>query len=144
MDVPVCAVGAIVLHEGKLLLVKRDREPARGRWSLPGGRVMLGESLTEAVVREVREETGVDVDVDGLCGLAEWISRGDDTAVDHHYVIIDYYATARSTTLTPGDDAADARWVSMAELPEYELSAGLLEFLADRGILARGRAPVTR
>lgn len=106
--------------------------------------MLLGESLTEAVVREVKEETGVDVDVDGLCGVAEWISRNDEAAVEHHFVILDYYATARSTELKPGDDASDARWIAMDELPDYQLSTGLIEFLTDRGIVARGRAPVTR
>ena len=144
MNAPACAVGAIVLHEGRLLLVKRDREPARGRWSLPGGRVELGETLNEALVREVKEETGIDVDVDGLCGVAERIVRDDDAAIEHHFVILDYYATARTTDLTAGDDAADARWVTMSELPDYALTSGLIEFLADRGILARGRAPITR
>ena len=108
---PAIAVGAIVIDKGALLLVKRDREPARGEWSLPGGRVEVGETLREALVREVREETGIDVDVDGLIGVAERVVRDDDGDIAFHYVILDYVCAARSNALKPGDDASDARWV---------------------------------
>lgn len=140
MTTVVCAVGAIVLDRGTILMVKRDREPSRGLWSLPGGRVELGESLHEAVIREAREETGVELEIDGLCGIAEWILRDDEGDIEHHYVIIDFYAKARSHDLKPGDDAADVRWVPVGELKDLSLSAGLIEFLADRGIL-EGRRP---
>jgi ADP-ribose pyrophosphatase YjhB (NUDIX family) len=141
---PFCAVGAIVVDKGALLLIKRDREPARGQWSLPGGRVEIGETLREALVREVREETGVDVDVDGLIGVAERIVRDDDGAIEYHYVILDYVCTPRSTSVKAGDDAADARWVPVAELADLHLTAGLLEFLSDRGVLEGRRLRVDR
>ena len=141
---PFCAVGAIVLDKGALLLIKRDREPARGQWSLPGGRVEIGETLREALVREVREETGVEVDVDGLIGVAERIVRDDDGAIEYHYVILDYVCTARSTILKAGDDAADARWVPVGELADLHLTAGLLEFLSDRGVIEGRRLRVDR
>ena len=141
---PFCAVGAIVVDKGALLLIKRDREPARGQWSLPGGRVEIGETLREALVREVREETGVDVDVDGLIGVAERIVRDDDGAIEYHYVILDYVCTPRSTSLTAGDDAADARWVPVGELADLHLTAGLLEFLSDRGVIEGRRLRVDR
>lgn len=141
---PLLAVGAIVVDKGALLLVKRDREPARGQWSLPGGRVESGESLREAIVREVREETAIDVDVDGLIGVAERIVRDDDGAIEYHYVILDYLCTPRSTALRPGDDASDARWVPVGELADLHLTAGLLEFLSDRGVLEGRRLRVDR
>lgn len=141
---PLCAVGAIVLDKGALLLVKRDREPAKGQWSLPGGRVESGETLREALVREVREETGVEVDVDGLIGVAERIVRDDDGEIAFHYVILDYACTPRSTMVTPGDDASEARWVPVGELSDLHLTAGLLEFLADRGVLEGRRLRVDR
>jgi ADP-ribose pyrophosphatase YjhB (NUDIX family) len=141
---PFCAVGAIVVDKGALLLIKRDREPARGQWSLPGGRVEIGETLREALVREVREETGIDVDVDGLIGVAERIVRDDDGAIEYHYVILDYVCTPRSTSLTAGDDAADARWVPVGELADLHLTAGLLEFLSDRGVIEGRRLRVDR
>ena len=142
-SVPVhCAVGAIVLDKGALLLVKRDREPAKGQWSLPGGRVETGETLREALLREVREETGIDVEVDGLIGVAERIVRDDDGDVAFHYVILDYVCTPRSTTVKAGDDASEARWVPVGELADMHLTAGLLEFLADRGVLEGRRLRV--
>ncbi len=133
-----------MLDKGALLLIKRDREPAKGKWSLPGGRVEAGESLREALVREVREETGIDVDVDGLIGVAERIVRDDGGAIEYHYVILDYVCNARSTELKAGDDAADARWVPVGELPDLPLTAGLLEFLSDRGVLEGRRVRVDR
>lgn len=139
-----CAVGAIVLDKGALLLVKRDREPARGLWSLPGGRVEAGETLREALVREVREETGIEIDVDGLIGVAERIVRDDDGAIAFHYVILDYACTPRGTEVTAGDDASEARWVPVGELSDLSLTAGLLEFLADRGVLEGRRLRVDR
>jgi 8-oxo-dGTP diphosphatase len=141
---PVCAVGAIVIDKGAILLVKRDREPAKGQWSLPGGRVERGESLREAVVREVREETGIDVDVDGLIGIAERIVRDDDGDIEFHYVILDYIATSRSAAVKAGDDVSDARWVPVGEMADMHLTAGLLEFLSDRGVLEGRRLRVDR
>ncbi len=141
---PVVAVGAIVIDKGAILLVKRDREPAKGQWSLPGGRVEIGETLREALVREVREETGIDVDVDGLIGTAERVVRDDDGEIAFHYVILDYVCTPRSTELKAGDDAADVRWVPVSEMADLHLTAGLVEFLADRGVLEGRRLRVDR
>ena len=144
MSGPVCAVGAIVQDKGAILLVRRDREPARGMWSLPGGKVEHGESLREALVREVREETGVDVDVDGLIGVAERIIRDDDGAIAYHYVILDYVCSPRSTATKAGDDVSDARWVPVGELADMQLTAGLMEFLADRGVIDGRKVRVDR
>jgi 8-oxo-dGTP diphosphatase len=141
---PVVAIGAIVIDKGSILLVKRNTEPARGQWSLPGGRVELGETLREALVREVREETGIDVDIDGLIGTAEWVVRDDDGEIAFHYVILDYVCTARSTDVNAGDDAADVRWVPVGELADMHLTTGLLEFLSDRGVLEGRRLRVDR
>lgn len=138
---PVCAVGAIILHRGEVALVVRDRPPADGTWSLPGGRVELGESLTEAVEREVREETGLDIEVDGFAGIAERIVPDDAGAIEHHFIICDFYARLRGgTEMTAGDDAREVRWVPVGDLPSLTLAPGLLEFLRDRGIL-EGRRP---
>jgi 8-oxo-dGTP diphosphatase len=136
----VCAVGAIVLEKGEILLVRRDHAPALGQWSLPGGRVEWGEALREAVVREVREETGIDIEVEGLAGIAERILPDDGGKIEFHYVILDFWARPKARDLRAGDDASEARWVPVAELTEYELTAGLYEFLQDRGAL-EGRRP---
>ncbi|MGZ4127893.1 MAG: NUDIX hydrolase [Actinomycetota bacterium] len=139
-DIPVCAVGAIVLEKGEVLLVRRDRAPAMGQWSLPGGRVEWGEALREACAREVHEETGIDVEIEGLAGIAERIVPDDEGTIEYHYVIIDFWARPKSRELTAGDDASEAKWVPVGELTEYELTAGLYEFLQDRGAL-EGRRP---
>jgi 8-oxo-dGTP diphosphatase len=139
----VLAVGAIVLERGDLLLVKRDTEPAKGQWTLPGGRVEWGESLREAVVREVREETGIDIDVEAVAGIAERIVPDDEGEVRWHFVILDFWAKPRSRETKAGDDVSEARWVPVGELAEMRLTTGLYEFLQDRGAL-EGRRPRAR
>ncbi|WP_241255470.1 NUDIX hydrolase [Candidatus Protofrankia californiensis] len=121
-------VGAIIMDAaGALLLVQRARDPGRGLWSLPGGRVEAGESDTAALVREVREETGLEVTVGRLVGR---VTRpGPDGAV---YEIADYMCDVGGGTLRAGDDAADVRWC--ADLHTVALTAGLLEALATWGI----------
>lgn len=135
---PVLAVGAIVAVEGHLLLVTRENPPARGRWTVPGGRVEPGESMTDAVVREVAEETGLAVRCGSLVGWVERIGPG------MHFVIFDFLASPVNTgaepvsgrvPLTAGDDAGDARWVHFGELATMDLVPGLLEFLSDHGII---------
>jgi 8-oxo-dGTP diphosphatase len=142
-NMPMCAVGAIVLERGEVLLVRRSHAPALGQWSLPGGRVQWGEALREACAREVREETGIDIEVEGLAGIAERILPDDEGTVEFHYVILDFWAKPRSHELRAGDDASDARWVPVGELTEYPLTAGLYEFLQDRGVLEGRRPRVT-
>jgi 8-oxo-dGTP diphosphatase len=109
---------------GRLLLVRRGREPGRGLWSLPGGRVEPGETATAAVVREVREETGLDVVPGALVGSVQRTGPAGQL-----YVIDDFACTVRGGTLRAGDDAADVRWVTAAELVLLPLSEGLLETL---------------
>jgi len=141
--VPVCAVGAIVLEKGELLLVRRDTDPGRGEWTLPGGKVEWGESLTEACAREVREETGIEIDVEGLAGIAERIVPDDDGEIRWHFVIHDYWAKPRTRDVVAGSDVSDARWVGVDALGDLKLTTGLYEFLHDRGAL-EGRRPRVR
>ena len=132
MPVPrVPCVGAIVKDQaGRLLLIQRGHEPETGRWSLPGGRIEPGESNTQAVVRETREETGLQVTCGALVGSVE--RPGPRGAV---LDIRDYSATVTGGTLTAGDDAADARWVSPADLAGLSLTSGLAETLTAWGVL---------
>lgn len=128
---PQVCVGAVTRQAGHLLLIQRATEPGAGRWSLPGGRVEYGETMAEAVVREVREETGIEVVCGALVGWVERISAGD-----HHFVIADFDATpVGAGDPRPGDDASAARWVPLWEVSELDLVDGLLDFLADHGVI---------
>ena len=125
------AVGAVAVRDdGSLLLVRRGKAPALGRWSLPGGRVEWAEVLSEALRREVAEETGLEVAPGQLAGLVERILPDEG----FHYVILDYYVAVTGGTLRPGSDVTDARWVLPSELASLELSDGLLEALRDWGV----------
>jgi 8-oxo-dGTP diphosphatase len=128
---PLVAVGAVAVRDdGALLLVRRGKAPALGRWSLPGGRVDWGETLRDALRREVIEETGLEVAPGELAGLVERIHLAEG----FHYVILDYHVTVTGGTLRPGSDVTDARWVVPSEMALLELSDGLLEALRDFGL----------
>jgi 8-oxo-dGTP diphosphatase len=127
------AVGAVVLRGDELLLIRRARGAAVGKWAIPGGRVEFGEGLKAAVAREVYEETGLEVKVGRFLGWAE--RMGDDPG-PYHYVILDFAAEAIDPTVTPrpGDDADDVAWVPTNALETYPLVAGLAEFLRRVGV----------
>jgi len=131
MDHPELAVGAVALHDGALLLVRRGRGAAAGEWSVPGGRVEVGETVAAAVVREVLEETGLEAVVDRFLG---WVERID---AQYHFVILDFAVTVLDPAQAPvaGDDAAEVTWVPLADLGELRLVDGLYEFLTDAGVL---------
>ena len=124
-------VGAVVTDEqGRLLLIKRGHEPGAGLWSIPGGRIEPGETDAEALVREMFEETGLVVEVGPLIGRVQRPGLAG-AVID----IADYAATVTGGTLRPGDDAADARWVNIADLARMEITEGLIEALTDWGVL---------
>ncbi len=124
-------VGAIAVDDDRLLLVRRGRGPAAGEWSVPGGRVEAGETLVEAVVRELAEETGIEGVCDQLVGWVESIGP------DHHFVILDFAVTVLDPTpIRAGGDAAEAAWVPMADVPHLRLVDGLAEFLHEHGIVS--------
>ncbi len=129
-DRPELCVGAIAVEDDQILLIRRGRGPAQGMWSVPGGRVEAGETLAEAVVRELLEETGLA----GVCeGLIGWVERIDDSL---HHVILDFAVTILAgNDPVAGDDAAEAAWVPLANVAELALVDGLAEFLHDHGIL---------
>jgi mutator protein MutT len=129
-DLPEVCVGAIALDNDQLLLIRRGRGPAGGRWSVPGGRVEWGETTAEAVVRELAEETGLEALCDEFLGWVERIGEG------YHHLILDFRVTVISTDLpTAGDDAAEAMWVPLAQVASLPLVDGLAEFLHEHGIL---------
>jgi 8-oxo-dGTP diphosphatase len=129
---PEVCVGAVAVVDGRLLLVRRGHGPAAGEWSLPGGRVEGGETLAEAVVRELGEETGLEVVCDDLVGWVERIGAG------YHFVILDFLVTVLDgpeTVPRAGGDAAEAAWVPLEEVTHLRLTEGLAEFLHEHGIV---------
>jgi 8-oxo-dGTP diphosphatase len=131
---PIRCVGAIVTDsDGRLLLIRRGHEPEAGRWSLPGGRVQPGESDEQAVVREVREETGLVVTPGRLVGT---VQRPGPAGVV--YDIYDYAAAVGGGRLGAGDDAADVRWIGRGELDGLTLTTGLAAALAGWGVAGWG------
>jgi ADP-ribose pyrophosphatase YjhB (NUDIX family) len=111
---PLIGVGAVIVEEGRVLLVQRGHEPARGQWSLPGGLIDIGETLPEAVAREVLEETGLVVESLELIELLDRIHR-DGERVRYHYVIADYLCRVVGGTLLAASDADAVRWVERSE-----------------------------
>jgi ADP-ribose pyrophosphatase YjhB (NUDIX family) len=98
------------------LLIRRDKPPRRGQWSLPGGAQQLGETVAQAACREVREEAGIAVELGAIIATVDLIERDPDQRVRYHYTLIDFVAEAASPALRPGSDAADARWFGIAEV----------------------------
>jgi mutator protein MutT len=123
-------VGAIVVDADRLLMVRRGQAPAVGEWSVPGGRVESGETLAEAVVREVAEETGLEV----VCGeLVGWVER---IGPGYHFVILDFVATVIDDGQpVAATDASDVAWVPLAEVAERPVVEGLVEFLHDHAVI---------
>ena len=111
-DAPLVGVAAVVIEGDKVLVVKRGTEPDKGLWGLPGGLVELGETLNEAVRREVAEETGLDVEAGEVVGMFEPIRYDEWNRIRYHYIVIDFLAYRKGGILKAGDDAAEVRWVS--------------------------------
>ncbi len=115
---PLVGVGALIHRPaaGQVLLVQRGREPNKGLWSLPGGLVNLGETLTEAVKREVQEETGLIVAVGSLLASFEPILRDEAGRIRYHYVVLDFWAYEQDGELNAADDAAGVGWFTLADM----------------------------
>lgn len=122
VDVPLVGVGALIVKDNKVLLVKRANEPNKGKWSIPGGVVKLGESLIDALKRGILEETGLEIDVlDVVCVSEEIVKDKEGENIKFHYVIIDFFAKIVGGQLKVGSDAEEARWVSFDELDDLEI-----------------------
>ncbi|MEM3597194.1 MAG: NUDIX hydrolase [Candidatus Bathyarchaeia archaeon] len=119
---PVVGVGAVIIQNGKILLEKRKSEPGRGKWSIPGGLVELGESVSQTVVREVAEETGLEVYEPELIDIVDNVVRDENGEVKYHFVIIDFFVKLKGGELKAQSDAEELRWVPLSEVEKYDLT----------------------
>jgi len=126
---PILAVGAIVVKDGRVLLAKRGKEPSLGLWSVPGGAVHIGETLSLATKREIREECGIEVDLTDIIEVVERMVRDEAGGVQFHYVIIDYLARWAAGELTTSSEVLEARWVPPGDFPQYQMTRGTAEVI---------------
>lgn len=137
-DLPRVGVGAVILDGERVLLIQRGGTTLPGKWSLPGGLVELGETTRQAVCREITEECGLDIELVDVCGVLDRVVHDDEGRVRYHWVLVDFLAIARGGTLCAGDDAADARWVRVDEVGQYDTTDGLLDMI-ERAVALRDR-----
>ena len=127
-DQPIVGIGVVIVHEEKIVLIKRSNEPARGKWTIPGGLVELGEPIENAVIREALEETCLEVENPHLVDVVGQVDHDADDRVKYHYVIIDYLVHVRSGNISAASDAAELRWVPFDEVEKYDLTASFRLF----------------
>jgi 8-oxo-dGTP diphosphatase len=118
---PLVGVGAIIVDESRVVLVRRAKEPAKGKWSIPGGLTRLGETLAHSVIREAAEETGLSVKVGPLVELVERVFHDEDGRIQFHYVIADYKCVAEAGELRAGSDASEVCWAPRDALADFAL-----------------------
>ena len=128
-DYPRVGVGAVILHEDKVLLVRRGQSPSFGKWSLPGGLVELGETTIEAIAREILEECGIKIRVVDVAGVITRVVKDDADRVRYHYVLVDYLAYPDSLDVVAGSDAGDARWFEIERVANLDTTQGLLDMI---------------
>ncbi len=136
-EAPLVGVGGMVLHQGNVLLVQRGKPPAEHIWTLPGGMVELGESIADALQREVYEECHLLVAAQKVLGVFEMVDKDKEGRIRYHYVVIDMLAKLRSpaTELRNGDDAHAARWVPLEQLDDYRVPSKA-QAIIGRGVAA--------
>lgn len=138
---PVIGVGAVVIQDDEVLLIRRGKPPKKGEWSLPGGAQELGEPIQQALRREVKEETGLDVEVLDFLGIIDLIDHTSDDTVRYHYTLIDYLASPVGGVLCAGSDASDARFFKLEEalaLPLWSETRRIINLAADRYVKRKG------
>jgi 8-oxo-dGTP diphosphatase len=130
-DHPIVGVGGVILNDGKILLEKRKNEPGRGKWTIPGGLVELGETLERAVVREVEEETSLECvkgDVPHLIDVIDNIDIDEEDRVKYHFVIVDYMVRVKGMRFKAASDAEELKWVRMREVEAFDLTSSFRLF----------------
>jgi 8-oxo-dGTP diphosphatase len=124
---PLVGVGAIIIENSRVVLVKRAHPPLQAQWSIPGGVLEVGELVRDAAVREAREETGLTVEPGELLGVYDRVLRDPGGRVQYHYVLVDFLCRRVSGELQAADDAAEVRWFTREELPALNLAEDTLE-----------------
>jgi 8-oxo-dGTP diphosphatase len=125
---PIVGIGAVIICDDKILLEKRKYDPGKGKWSIPGGIVELGENVEQTVIREVKEETGLDVEKPNLIDVVSNITRASNGEIKYHFVIIDYFVKLKGGTPKAASDAEELRWVTFNEVEKYVLTKTFREF----------------
>ncbi len=120
-QLPMVAAHALVIKEGRMLLVKRSKEPSMGKWSLPGGRIELGETTYEAAKREILEECSIEIEIDRLLDVADSVIRDEEGRISYHFILIYLLAQYRGGHAKARSDAEDAMWVTTDELAELDI-----------------------
>jgi len=136
---PIIGVGAVIVQSGRVLLVRRDTEPLRGEWSVPGGMLELGEKLRDGVQREVLEETGLEVEVGEVLDVFDSIFADAIGRTQYHYVLVDYLCKPRGGEARAGSDVSDVRWVGAEALPAMGLRESI-EQVVKKGIAIAGKS----
>ena len=129
-DRPIPTVGAVILNGGQVLLAQRGKEPNKGKWTLPGGAIELGETARQAIEREVREECGIVVQAGDVVQVVDLIQPDETGALRFHYVVIDFACQYVDGELTAGDDVADVRWVRPDEFDALNVAQRTREVIA--------------
>jgi 8-oxo-dGTP diphosphatase len=128
-EIPLVGVGAIIIEDSRVLLVKRAHPPLQAQWSIPGGVLEIGEMVREAAVREAREETGLVVEPEDLLGVYDRILRDIEERVQYHYVLIDFLCRRIGGELLAASDAAEVRWFKRGELPALNLAEDTIDVI---------------
>lgn len=134
---PILGVAGVVIHEDRVLLIRRGQPPLEGAWSIPGGALEVGETVADGVRRELREETGLDVRVSALIEVFERIEPGIGATPRYHYVVLDYLCERIGGDAIPGGDAAAVAWVNEQDLPDYLLTQAATQVIQKAFKMAR-------
>ncbi len=131
---PIVGVGIMIREGDNYLLIKRAANPDKGLWSVPGGLVEVGERIEDAAIREAKEETCLDVKLVERLGVVDKIEYDESGKVFYHFIIIQYLAEVIGGEMCPMDDALEAKWVTLDQLPGFEITGSLKNFLVDIGL----------
>ncbi len=144
---PYVGVGAVIFRGGDVLLVQRAKPPREGAWSLPGGAQKIGETVAEALTREIAEETGLDFTAQGFIEVVDYIDRDGDSPGEgearHHFTLLDYWGVSDTGDIKAGGDAADARWVALGDIGKYGMWEKTVEVIQKADTMRKNHASQT-